>query len=150
MTAVPEIGSEPLQIDHDWTIEPLLKNWRNMPPGEALRIVRDQIAANPHHHDQRAWLNLDGTQVDDCGTSACVAGWATLLAGYNDFKDDYYVRDFGPGAPFLPTVSHVAADVLKLDDELDHPGRLFWNSEMSTVETLALMDTIIAELENTK
>lgn len=45
---------------------------------EMASLVENQIRMHPETHNQRVW-------VSDCGTTACVAGWAVQLAGYHEF-----------------------------------------------------------------
>lgn len=42
-------------------------------PMQLRQAVLDQIVTYPQTHDQRDW-------VSDCGTTACVAGWALILS----------------------------------------------------------------------
>jgi len=44
---------------------------------ELLLQIADAIEAKPELYDQGTW----GT-YDECGTKACIAGWATSLSGY--------------------------------------------------------------------
>jgi hypothetical protein len=46
-----------------------------MPNIELLKRVRAQITEHPETHNQRVWAKRT-----ECGTTACVAGWAVLLA----------------------------------------------------------------------
>jgi hypothetical protein len=46
------------------------------PNAELAYRVLDQIDANPSLHSQAWWFT-----VTDCGTAACFAGWACLVAG---------------------------------------------------------------------
>jgi hypothetical protein len=39
---------------------------------ETAQVVLDIIRLNPEHHDQHSWVN-------ECGTTACIAGWVALL-----------------------------------------------------------------------
>lgn len=56
----------------------------------ALKAVRDLIKKSPAKHDQTNWFSVssDVVKFEDgsvakvsCGTTACVAGWASSLAG---------------------------------------------------------------------
>lgn len=55
----------------------------------ALQAVRDLIKKHPERHDQGHWGAVDASmletegpyQVASCGSTACVAGWASTLAG---------------------------------------------------------------------
>lgn len=51
----------------------------------AYRVL-DHIERNPHKHDQASWVNSTRretaeTMMNECGTTACFAGWTGLLAG---------------------------------------------------------------------
>lgn len=50
------------------------------PNAELMWRVLDQIDAYPELWDQGYWFT-----VTDCGTAACVAGWACLLSGDKPF-----------------------------------------------------------------
>jgi hypothetical protein len=54
---------------------------------ERRKLVLAQIEAEPEHHDQAYWIVDKGT----CGTAACMAGWACVLAG--DVPTRGYVED---------------------------------------------------------
>lgn len=50
------------------------------PNADLMYQVIDQIDAHPELWDQGYWFT-----VTDCGTAACVAGWACLLSGDKPF-----------------------------------------------------------------
>jgi hypothetical protein len=66
---------------------------------ELLTQVRDLIQAEPAKLDMASWgcvkevedLGYSETVKVDCGTTACIAGWAVQLAG-----DKFLVRGFNP------------------------------------------------------
>lgn len=43
-----------------------------------LNQVMDHIEAHPDQHDQTMWI-AQPTSIDNCGTTACFAGWSVLL-----------------------------------------------------------------------
>lgn len=57
---------------------------------DLLREVADLIERNPKAHDQGNWMHNEGSA---CGTTACIAGWATVLG-----TDDFYIR----GGKYVP------------------------------------------------
>ncbi len=50
-----------------------------MPNREMAKRVLEHIKANPEQHDQSDWV-VDEDGGTGCGTVACVAGWAYILA----------------------------------------------------------------------
>jgi hypothetical protein len=64
------------------------------------KLVAERILANPENHEQAGWImNLQGKSTtymtlaelaQDCGTAACVAGWAVILT----VPPQMTVRDF--------------------------------------------------------
>jgi hypothetical protein len=86
------------------------------PNAELAYKVLDHIDAHPEQWDQKAWLK--GT---DCGTAACFAGWAVVLAGHDVTFDTepeadgshYYATIDGSGSR---TVSATAARDLGIED----------------------------------
>lgn len=44
-----------------------------------LRKIQKHILAEPKSYDQDAWI-----REDDCGTVACIGGWASILSGNKD------------------------------------------------------------------
>ena len=51
---------------------------------ELLEKTMTFIKDNPTKHDQRVWVNDAGS----CGTTACFAGWAAMLAGWTAHEVD--------------------------------------------------------------
>lgn len=52
---------------------------------ENIRRVRDQIAADPTRFNMAELVDLetqDVPRINECGTAACIAGWAASLAGW--------------------------------------------------------------------
>jgi hypothetical protein len=90
----------------------------------------DHIHTHPEQHDQEFWMRVsqrpssEGPQVVTCGTAACFAGWATLLAGYVPYSrigDGQWPVEVVPttasGRKALPeVVSFVAIKVLGISD----------------------------------
>jgi hypothetical protein len=70
---------------------------------EALKKTRDFIKANPDQHDQESW---------HCGTSACIAGHASLLHGAYLRQGRYDPEMWANGRPVH--TSGYAAEVLGL------------------------------------
>lgn len=108
-----------------------------------LNRVMTFIKDNPEMHDQSIWAN-------ECGTTACLAGWACLLNGYSidTEKIGDYKKNHGPnagivrfGGPILDSfnnaadIQYTAIDILDLDDE--DANILF--AEANTVDDLELM-----------
>jgi len=46
---------------------------------ELMRRVRDQITAFPEKWDQHSWASEETDDFSECGTTACIAGWAVAL-----------------------------------------------------------------------
>jgi hypothetical protein len=78
-----------------------------MPNAELAYRVLDHIDAHPESWDQTQWV---------CGTTACFAGWALRLSGYEleegSFRWSAEVAD-GPLAGVR--VEYAACDVLKIE-----------------------------------
>ena len=51
------------------------------PNAELAYRVLDHIDAHPDQHDQHVWIERVMSGGKDCGTAACLAGWACLLSG---------------------------------------------------------------------
>lgn len=56
------------------------------PNTDLAYAVLDHIDAHPDAWDQRHWLR---SADNECGTVACFAGWACLLAGHTARELDY-------------------------------------------------------------
>jgi hypothetical protein len=96
---------------------------------ELAEKVLDQITKHPETHDQRYYTGYDV----DCGTSACVAGWAVLL----DHRTTISIEDGdlnwdSPVSPaYLPSITsrtgEIAVTLLGIDDGIDGdlPRELF-------------------------
>lgn len=87
----------------------------------------DHIEAHPESHDQNWWvMGPDGGEhtaaqvLNECGTTACAAGWTVLLAG-GVTDGGQYVRM--PGDPWSRFIGLVATELLGLD--LDEAHKLF-------------------------
>lgn len=60
---------------------------------ESQQLARDiiiQITQRPETVDMRNW-----GKTSECGTTACVAGWAALLSGHAKYDEDGILRLFG-------------------------------------------------------
>lgn len=79
---------------------------------ETIAKVLTSIINHPEQHSQSDWistvqpnddgsyeaLDLEDFESDSCDTSACIAGWAVLHAGYRVTKRDVsFVREDGEG-----------------------------------------------------
>lgn len=99
--------------------------------------VREQITAHPETHDQESWVSRT-----DCGTTMCIAGWATALVGMKVVEDadwTYLVQDPGSLSP-VRHISVVAQELLGLSPR--EAGDLFSNGP-TNAEALALLDRFI-------
>ena len=115
--------------------------------------VLQSIRNNPKHHDQTAWVGakantnaeinqfvishkvIKGQDLlvaeGSCETSACIAGWALLLEGYDAFSpvdvqharraDTYYEKFSSPEGPIVDrfSVSGEAAYLLRIHEGAD-------------------------------
>jgi len=89
----------------------------------AAEIV-NVIKSNPDGHDQQSWG--EGT---DCGTTACIAGWAAFLTG----KAHYEVDEHG-GYSLLTEngfmdFDEVSAKLLELNQETADKLFFYYNNE---------------------
>lgn len=73
-----------------------------------IEQVWQYIQDHPRQHRQNSWFS-----ANSCGTTACFAGWATLLSGYKTVGVSLVRR---PGGDRL-YVSEVARDLLGLTFE---------------------------------
>jgi hypothetical protein len=100
------------------------------PPAERVKLVLAQIDATPELWDQGVWM-----AHTQCGTTACVAGWACLLAGADPTEElsweDTYVR-LGDRTEDVPVL---AAELLGLSGA--QAEALFW--ETNTREDLDMV-----------
>jgi hypothetical protein len=55
---------------------------------ELLEQTMRHIIDNPKAHNQTVW-------VDDCGTTACFAGWTCLLSGYRYLGERLFSDNHG-------------------------------------------------------
>lgn len=115
--------------------------------------VLQSIRNNPKHHDQTSWVGAKAdTKAEinqfvishkvikgqdflvaegSCETSACIAGWALLLEGYEAFSpgdvryaprlDTYYEKFSSPEGPIVDSfsVSEEAAYLLRIHEGAD-------------------------------
>lgn len=93
------------------------------PNAELAYKVLDAINAHPANFDMDTWVRApyDRPTVDlqqltssECGTTACFAGWAVALSGYQLTRD----REIVKANRMIPTSLPVfAAELLGLNDE---------------------------------
>jgi hypothetical protein len=93
------------------------------PNAELAWNVYDAINANPAHFDMDNWaraaanapmIGLEQLTSPECGTTACFAGWAIVLSGYQITRDLEIVK----ANRVVPTTfSTLAASLLGLSDE---------------------------------
>jgi hypothetical protein len=108
---------------------------------DRLTEVRDVIAANPEQHDQ--W-SFEDDWAGECGTTRCVAGWATHLAGMN--------REQVVAAGYYPVVAGALLGIHVGDPGGDDPENEWWGclnahlfkGEWSHEDTLQNLDALIA------
>ena len=63
---------------------------------ELLIKVKEAILANPDHFDMSSWLVPGHENTFGCGTAACIAGWAGLIAaGSNPARLYFYDSKWG-------------------------------------------------------
>jgi hypothetical protein len=105
------------------------------------RVV-DVIEHNPNAHDQSywAWRDMDysltapplSISLDNfpCGTTACVAGWALLLAGYVlTFDEGSDAANFAENGRIIPLL---ARELLRLERE--QAEQLFgWTTDLASI-----------------
>lgn len=49
---------------------------------ELFKAVAEKIRKDRKHYDQTAWIRTEDPHTDEpCGTTCCIAGWATVLSG---------------------------------------------------------------------
>lgn len=83
-----------------------------------LRTVLEHVTAHPEEHDQDFWALQRA-----CGTTRCIAGWATYLSGCTERWETDPLIAGARGAGFVTTpngptmtVPRAAASLLGLDD----------------------------------
>jgi hypothetical protein len=93
------------------------------PNAELAYRVLDAINANPAHFDMDTWVRVphDAPTIGlaqltspECGTTACFAGWAIVLSGYELTRDLEIVQ---AGRVVPEVLSRFAASLLGLNDE---------------------------------
>jgi hypothetical protein len=111
------------------------------------RVV-DVIEHNPDAHNQNywAWRDMDyslpapplNISIDNfpCGTTACVAGWALLLAGYAiTFDEDSDIADCAENGRIIPLL---ARELLRLERE--QAEQLFgWTKDLASIRRVVDM-----------
>lgn len=105
-----------------------------------LDRVMTFIKDNPEKHNQSVWSN-------DCGTAACLAGWACLLNGAIVDKARFYDGFSFVGGPIIDSDGHknmikdTAMDILELDDP---DADILFNADNS----IADLELMIKDLAN--
>lgn len=106
---------------------------------EKLEGLREALITHPQQHDQATFCTDSmSNPINDCGTSACAAGWTLALEGLTlmDVQKDKDPR----------SLSKRAADILGLDTE--ESSALFFDTlDYDDAETAAikLIDVYISE-----
>lgn len=95
---------------------------------DLLVQVRDTIAANPDLHNQNYYAARG-----ECGTTRCVAGWATYLSGTYDERTEHEDREYNADAARL-----LGLRVWGPNDR-SHPFSYQWGHD----DTLRNLDTLI-------
>jgi len=68
-----------------------------------LREIKRRILAEPRQFDLHSWFFHDPEAIPNCGTSACIAGWAITIAHNTNPEKASELIDAkgGPKDPFL-------------------------------------------------
>lgn len=124
-----------------------------------LTAVRNLIALDPENHDQGYYSQVPGDLVDfgdgdvakvSCGTSGCVAGWATHLAGdkYVIYSGD---KDYESDVYYPSYVVTRGGKVKEIEDRAQkllgltgNEADVLFDACPSTSETLDTLDRLIA------
>lgn len=80
---------------------------------ELLTKVRDKIVSEPETFDMNDWFKVDTSELEvgrhlfalnelPCGTTMCIAGWATMLSGDRVFVNKDTSDDCYSSATVLP------------------------------------------------
>lgn len=88
--------------------------FRAATPLERRKLVLAQVEATPEAHEQSVWIKRD-----HCGTTACVAGWATLLAGDQPHEALFtnFERVRVAGSERLAYINQRARELLDLEED---------------------------------
>jgi len=105
-----------------------------------LDRVMTFIKDNPEKHNQSVWSN-------DCGTAACLAGWACLLNGATVDKSRFYGGFSYVGGPIIDSggrkniIKNAAIDILELDG---------WDADVlfEASNTVADLELMVKDLSN--
>lgn len=90
---------------------------------EMLDKTMDFIREHPEKLDMGVWVRVDDG-ADECGTTACFAGWTAILNGAEPVFDSEYVLVDG----IVHTPRRVAAHILELN-EREENALFFCNKE---------------------
>lgn len=124
---------------------------------QLIERVRELIASHPERHEQGLWIDAHGADDlrddfgPDCGTSACVAGWAVLLEHELADAEPARVIDLqtelhqGPlhgswHGSWLHPVNREARRALGLDD---HDADVVFHPALTTDETLTNLAALL-------
>jgi hypothetical protein len=70
---------------------------------EALQVVRDGLASGEFSHDGDKRFDMNITcDANNCGTVACIGGWAAMAMGYDKHAANHYVLTVDPGDALYP------------------------------------------------
>lgn len=100
--------------------------------------VRDHVIEHPETHVQNVWVSRN-----ECGTTACIAGWAVQLAGIQLGQTDAFGETFE--AADGRTVRTHATDLLGLTYR--EAGHLFGGGHAES-EALAVLEAMIEAGKN--
>lgn len=114
---------------------------------ERLRHIADVIEANPDHFSMTSFFGFRGSQdlqwpsliagasqhdfVNECGTTACIAGWAFL-----EYRDEF-VQPVGPSSERNSNEWEVSMGRLLGFDNYDDCYALFYNWDLESPEEAA-------------
>ena len=110
---------------------------------ELAELVLKYVTEHPEKHNQQTWYGGDlvNPSVSDCGTTACLAGWAVLLNAENPNDTAsavlHEVRAKAVGAEVWGVAWHYPEVALKLlfpDFDLSRHGN-FWEITESYTDT---------------
>ena len=132
---------------------------------DLLKRIRDKVVADPDTLDMNDWFlvpvkgldvgTLDfGLEEIPCGTTACIAGWATLLSGdrlqvlNEGFEEKHnsstiYIPGFDPGGTHSPRSVQSVPD--RATELLDLPRALArWLYVIDNEDVVWVLDQLIA------
>lgn len=90
-----------------------------------LNKIKKIIINNPKAFDMLDWWQ----EEDDCGTAACIAGWACNLSGWTRDLDDSFQCTKGDARDSVPEVAQRELGLNRIQAvRLFYPGR--WPAEL--------------------